>query len=108
MGTVKSFTATVNSTGTLLTNKSTISTTTATVGDKVTLAAVPDGGTAPYRFTYEYKKPGSTSWKTIGKRGATYKSVSFNIETTGTYEARVYIQDASDYVTVKTFKVTVS
>ena len=56
----------------------------------------------------EYKKPGSTSWKTIGKRGATYKSVSFNIETTGTYQARVYIQDASDYVTVKTFKVTVS
>ena len=59
-------------------------------------------------FTYEYKKPGSTSWKTIGKRGATYKSVSFNIETTSTYQARVYIQDASDYVTVKTFKVTVS
>ena len=108
VGTVKSFTATVNSTGTLLTNNSTISATTATVGDKVTLAAVPEGGTAPYRFTYEYKKPGSTSWKTKGKRGATYKSVTLDMETAGTYEARVYIQDASDYVTVKTFKVTVS
>ena len=107
-GTVKSFVATVNSTGTLLTNNSTISATTATVGDKVTLAAVPEGGTAPYRFTYEYKKPGSTSWKTKGKRGATYKSVTLDMETAGTYEARVYIQDASDYVTVKTFKVTVS
>ena len=107
-GTVKSFTATVNSTGTLLTNKSTISTAKAKVGDKVTLSAVPEGGTEPYRFTYEYKKPGSASWKTIGKRGAAYKSVSFTAETAGTYEARVYIQDASDYVTVKTFKVTVS
>ena len=107
-GTVKSFTATVNSTGTLLTNNSTISATKAKVGDKVTLAAVPEGGTEPYRFTYEYKKPGSTSWKTKGKRGATYKSVTLDMETAGTYEARVYIQDASDYVTVKTFKVTVS
>ena len=107
-GTVKAFSNAVKSTSTLLKNKSTISTDTAKVGDKVMLAAVPEGGTAPYRFTYEYKKPGSSSWKTIGKRGAAYKSVSFTAETAGTYEARVYIQDESDYVTVKTFKVTVS
>ena len=78
------------------------------VGESVTLTALPKEGTAPYRYTYEYKKPGAASWKTIGKRGATYKSVNFTTDTTGTYQARIYIQDASNYVTVKTFKVKVS
>lgn len=80
------------------------------VGESVTLTALPKEGTAtaPYRYTYEYKKPGAASWKTIGKRGAAYKSVNFTTDTTGTYQARIYIQDASNYVTVKTFKVKVS
>ena len=107
-GYVKSFKTTVNSTGNLLVNKSTVSVTTASVGDKVTLTAVAEEGTAPYRYTYEYKKPGETKFKTIGKRGAKYESVSFTAETSGTYQARVYIQDESNYVTVKTFNITVS
>ena len=94
-GTVKSFKTTVNSTGSILKNNSTISATTANVGEKVTLTAVAEGGTEPYRYTYEYKKPGDTKFKTIGKRGATYKSVSFTAETAGTYQAKVYIQDES-------------
>ncbi len=107
-GKVKNYSVSVNVTGTLLVNKSKVSATTVNTGDSVKLTAVPSGGTAPYRYTYEYKKPGATSWKTIGKRGATYQSVSFTAETAGTYEARIYIQDASDYVTVKTFKITAS
>ena len=106
-GTVKSFKTTVNSTGSILKNNSTISATTANVGEKVTLTAVAEGGTEPYRYTYEYKKPGDTKFKTIGKRGAQYPSVQFSIETAGTYEAKVYIQDDTDYTTVKTFTVEV-
>ena len=55
------------------------------VGESVTLTALPKEGTAtaPYRYT-------------------------FTTDTTGTYQARIYIQDASNYVTVKTFKVKVS
>ena len=87
---------------------STISASDVKVGESVTLTALPKEGTAPYRYTYEYKKPGAASWKTIGKRGAAYKSVNFTTDTTGTYQARIYIQDASNYVTVKTFKVKVS
>ena len=75
-------------------------TTWTTLGEKLTLTAVAEEGTAPYRYTYEDKKPGQTKFKTIGKRGAKYESVSFTAETAGTYQARVYIQDASDYVTV--------
>ena len=107
-GTVKSYSTEVESKGNLLENVSTISASDVKVGESVTLTALPKEGTAPYRYTYEYKKPGAASWKTIGKRGAAYKSVNFTTDTTGTYQARIYIQDASNYVTVKTFKVKVS
>ena len=107
-GTVKSYSTEVESKGNLLENVSTISESDVKVGESVTLTALPKEGTAPYRYTYEYKKPGAASWKTIGKRGAAYKSVNFTTDTTGTYQARIYIQDASNYVTVKTFKVKVS
>ena len=107
-GKIKSSSFSVNVTGTLLVNKSKVSAASVNTGAAVKLTAVPSGGTEPYRYTYEYKKPGAASWKTIGKRGATYKSVSFTAETAGTYEARIYIQDASNYVTVKTFKITAS
>ena len=107
-GFVKSFKTTVTSTGTLLVNKSTISTTSAVLGDSVTLNAVAEEGTAPYRYTYELKKPGETKFKTVGKRGSSNESASFTADTAGTYEAKVFIQDESNYVTVKTFSVEVS
>jgi len=106
-GTVKSFVFTVTVTGTLLENKSTISSTSVSANTAVTITAVAKEGTAPYYYTYEYKKSTNSTWTTIGKRNNTNTSASFTPTEKGEYNARVYIKDASGFVTVKNFNVTV-
>jgi len=106
-GTVKSSVFTVNVTGELLVNKSTISAAEVTTGTKVTITTATTGGTEPFYYTYEYKAPSASKWTTIGKRNSANTTASFTPTSTGTYEARVYIKDAGGFVTVKNFKVTV-
>ena len=105
--TIKSTVFTINVTGELLVNKSVISATEATVGSKVTMTAKTNGGTEPFYYTYEYKSPDAESWKTIGKRNSSNTTASFSAVSAGEYDARVYIKDASGFVTVRNFKVTV-
>ena len=107
-GTVKISSFTVTAKGTLLENKSTISSTSVKKGSTVTLRGAYSGGTAPYYFTYQYKMPGSTKWNVIGKYNTTSQTASCTVNVTGTYEMRVLIKDSTDYVASKTFKVTVS
>ena len=107
-GTVKISSFTVTAKGTLLENKSTISSTSVKKGSTVTLRGAYSGGTAPYYFTYQYKMPGSTKWNVIGKYNITSQTASCTVNVTGTYEMRVLIKDSTDYVASKTFKVTVS
>ena len=106
-GTVKSSVFTVTVTGTLLENKSTISSTSVSANTAVTITAVAKEGTTPYYYTYEYKKSTNSTWTTIGKRNNTNTSASFTPTEKGEYNARVYIKDASGFVTVKNFNVTV-
>ena len=106
-GTLKSSVFTIDVMGELLVNNSTINATTVTLGNKLTITAKTTGGTEAFYYTYEYKAPDASKWTTIGKRNSTNTNASFTPASTGIYETRVYIKDASGFVTVKNFKVAV-
>ena len=107
-GTVKSSVFEINATGSLLSNNSTISADAVSAGQKITMSAKAEGGVAPYLYTYEIKKPGASSWTTVGKRNFTAATASFTPADSGEYEARVLVKDANGTVASKAFKVTVA
>ena len=106
-GEMSSSTFTVKVTGTLVENKSTISAVTVNVNNAVTINAKSSGGTAPYYYTYEYRKSGDTKWTTIGKRNSSLTVASYAPSSKGDFEVRSLIKDKSGYVAAKTFKIKV-
>ena len=107
-GTVKSktFTLVISSSNELV-NSSSISKTSATAGENITLTAKASGGNAPYTYTYRYRKSGSSSWKYIGSSNVSTTSKSFSIGTEGTYEVAVLVKESSGTVKSKTFTLTI-
>ncbi len=89
-------------------NTSTISSTSVAKGAKVTIKGSAKEGTAPYKYTYQYKKSSSSSWVTIGSAGTTVTSASFNPGSVTTYNVRVIAKDSAGTTDTKTFSVSVS
>ncbi len=89
-----------------LTNKSTVSATTVTVGDTFKVNGAATGGTAPYKYYYYYKKSSAAEWneKLIN---TTATSVTMKPTAAGTYDIGVYIKDSKGKTCKKTMTVTV-
>ena len=90
-----------------LENNSTISSTSIKKGSSVTLTGKATGGTAPYQYTYCYKKAASSSW-TVAKGWSSTTSVSIKPAAATTYNVCVKVKDANGTIEKKYFNVKVT
>lgn len=88
-----------------LTNKSTVSTTSAKVNEKVTINCAAIGGEDYYVYAVSYKKESVENWTSI--QGYSYcPTVWFTPKAATKYQVRVKVKDAAGTVVAKTFTVT--
>ena len=102
----KFFTVTVNST-TALANNSTISSTSITKGDSVTLKAVAAGGTTPYKYAMSAKHSTATEWTSL-KGYSTTATHTWTPGKTGTYQVCIKMKDAKNTEVKKFFTLKVN
>ncbi|MGN1456490.1 MAG: hypothetical protein ACI4XP_00900, partial [Acutalibacteraceae bacterium] len=101
---IKDFTLTVKSP---LSNNSTLSKTTITKGDSITIKGVATGGTAPYQYSFLCKHSTATSWTTLTSYGTTSTRV-WKPTKTGTYAVRTKVKDATGKEVIKDFTLKVN
>ncbi len=108
-GTVKTkdMTVTVTSDTTTLTNKSTVSAASITLGKSVTVTGAASGGTSPYSYGVYYKKSTSTSYTTVQVYSTT-KIVTITPASAGTYDIRAKVKDKTGTIKTKDFTVKVT
>ena len=104
---VKYFTVKVSSATTALTNNSTISATSITKGDSITMTAKATGGTSPYKYKYYCKPEGATSWTALTgtTTATTYKHTPARAIS---YQYAVKVADSAGKTSTKYFTVKVS
>ena len=90
-----------------LTNNSTVSATSITLGKSVTLKGAASGGTSPYKYTYMYKLSSYQYYRTF-KSESTATSASYTPTEAGTYYMKVKVTDAKGASKEKSFVVKVS
>lgn len=89
-----------------LKNRSAISTT-ASVGEPITLNAVAEGGTGGYTYALMYKKSTNTTWTKIGVKYGTQSTGSFTPKSAVSYDIMMNVKDSSGKIKSKTFTVDV-
>ena len=97
---------TIKASGGPLTNNSTISASTVTLGSSVTIKGAATGGKAPYTYSYSYKKSEASSY-TLIKDFSTSTSAVFTPKSCTVYNVRVRVKDADGTVVVKVIDLTV-
>ncbi|MGN0537992.1 MAG: hypothetical protein ACI4M3_08460, partial [Acutalibacteraceae bacterium] len=102
----KSFTLTVKAASTALTNSSTISATSITKGQSVTMTGKASGGTSPYQYAMVVKHSTASTWTTL-KAYNTTATKTWTPASTGTYTVQIKVKDAKDTVVTKSFTLTV-
>ena len=90
-----------------LTNKSTVSATTVSVGNSVTIKGSASYGTSPYKYAYYYKKSSSSSWIKIGTEFGTATSATFTPTAVIDYNVKVVVKDSANATATKTFTIKV-
>ena len=90
-----------------LENTSTVSSTSINLGEKITLTASAEGGTAPYTYALMYKKESSATWTKIGTKYGTASTGSFKPGKGVPYDIMINVKDATGKIKSKTFKVNV-
>ncbi len=90
-----------------LVNKSSISSTSITKGDSVTLYASATGGSGNYTYAYYYKKCVASSWMTASDF-STATSAKITPLVATDYDARVSVKDSTGKVVSKDFKISVA
>ena len=90
-----------------LTNNSTLSAKSITLGQSVTVTGKASGGYGNYRYALDYKAPGASDWKSAVAFGTATKMV-FKPTQKGTYVLRIIIKDAQSNTAYQFVNVTVS
>ena len=94
-----------------LANNSTLSVDEVKPGSQVNLTGAATGGTAPYKFAYYYKKPGSSTWtKILTENDSAYvdsTSAAFTLTDAGIYSVRINVKDSAGTIISKDFAMTV-
>ncbi len=101
----KFFTVTVKADS--LTNDSTLSATSVTLGQTITAKGIGSGGTAPYRYQVVYKQTAQTKW-TTAQSYQTNATVTFKPANATTYDVCVKVKDSTGQEVKKFFTVTVT
>ncbi|MGN0470479.1 MAG: hypothetical protein ACI4GV_06155, partial [Acutalibacteraceae bacterium] len=102
----KFFTLTVNE-DKPLTNNSTISSTTITKGNSVTLKAIATGGTSPYQYSFTAKHSTASEWTVLKAYNST-STKSWTPGHTGTYQVCAKVKDSKGTEVKKFFTLTVN
>ena len=95
---------------TALTNNSTISAESITLGKTVTLTGKASGGTSPYYYALQYKKSTASSWTTIGTKYSTTNTGSFKPKpgSAVNYDVRVTVKDKNGKTAAKSWTLKVN
>ena len=102
----KTFTLTVKEKVSDLANSSTVSPTSVTTNNTVTMTGKATGGTTPYKYAYYYKLSSASTWTTVGTEFGTATSATFKPTTAGTYNVKITVKDNTGATADKTFTVT--
>ena len=94
-------------TPTVLTNKSTLSATTTTLGKSITITGTAAGGTSPYQYASMYKHSTASKY-TLNRGYSTTRTMTFKPAHSGKYSLLVCVKDKVGTVVSKTFTVTVN
>ena len=90
-----------------LVNNSTISATSITLGQTLTLKGAASGGTSPYKYAVYYKQTSQTAWTAVQSTYASTITKTVTPKAATTYTVRVKVKDSNGTITNKDFKVTV-
>lgn len=88
----------------LFKNQTTLSKQTCNAGDTVTITGAASGGSGKYTYSYSYRKPGKTSWISLGNG----KSAILRATDAGVYEIRVNAIDSNGKTSQKTLRLCVN
>ena len=102
---IKSFN--VNVTKGVVTNKSTVSATTTTLGKSITITGTAAGGTSPYQYASWYKHSTASSY-TLNRNYSSTRTMTFKPAHSGKYTLLVRVKDNLGTVISKTFTITVN
>ena len=106
-GTIEKKFFTVKVTNAVLTNNSTISATSVTLGETVTLTGKATGGTAPYQYQMVYKKVSDTKW-TTKQNFSENTTVSIKPANATDYDVCIKVKDSTGTIEKKFFTVKVA
>ncbi len=104
-GTVSSKDLTVKVTPAPLTNTSTISSTSITLGNKIKITASAKGGTSPYKYAGYYKKSTATNFSEFRAYSST-ATMYFTPASVCTYNIKIKVKDSAGNIAAKTFNLT--
>ena len=104
----KAFNVTVKNPTTPLSNYSSVSASSVSVGTAVKITGSASGGTTPYKYAYYYKLSTSSSWTAIGTEFSTATSATFTPSAAGTYSLKATVKDGSSATADKTFSLKVT
>ena len=96
---------TFNAAGTVISNASSVSTTSLYLGGSAALKGVAKDGSGSYQYAYYYRKSGASEWTTI-KGFSTSNSASFKPSAVGTYEICIKVKDSTGTSISKYFNLT--
>ncbi len=85
-----------------LTNNTTVSKTSFTVGEAVTVKGAASGGSGSYSYEFYYKRSTASSWTKFGSNG----TGTFQPGSAGTFTIRTYVKDSAGKSAMKDFTVT--
>ena len=85
-----------------LTNKSTISSTSVTVGQSVTVTGAAEGGTGSYTYQFFYRRTTSSDWSSFGSGN----TAELKPSSAGIFDILVYAVDGSGEMELTSFRVT--
>ena len=97
----------VSSTSTALANNSTISKTTVTQGNQITVNLSASGGTAPYKYAVTARLSGASDWSVV-RTYSTNSTVNWSPAKTGTYQVCAKVRDSKGEEVKKFFTLTVN
>ena len=77
------------------------------LGTAIPMIGKAVGGSAPYTYSFYFKRSTNTNWKLLGEKFQTTASARFKPTATGTYDVRIDVKDSSGTIVKKFFTATV-
>ena len=90
-----------------LENNSAVVTKEPVAGKSVVIKGAASGGTAPYTYSYYYRRTGNAKWNLLGTQFTSAEKVSFKPQKAVSYDVRVIVKDANGLTLEKTMTVSV-